>query len=212
VKAPAVILVPGVGPHDRDYVVLGHRRFLVLADHLTRRGFAVLRCDDRGVGGSTGLYSRGAPPDFALDVDGGVAYLQSRPEIDPREVGVVGHSDGGTIAMLAAARDPSIAFVVSLSSPGLPGRAYNLQQEASVWQAMGLDAGAIAEKRRMQEKILDIAGGGLDSAGARAALLPVLAGRTCRSRRPGTARPWKGPSMSSPLRPGVPPGFSSCRA
>jgi pimeloyl-ACP methyl ester carboxylesterase len=171
---PAVILVPGVGAHGRDYVVLGHRRFLLLADYLTRRGVAVLRYDGRGVGASAGVHEGTAAPDLALDVLGGVNFLRSRPGIDPGRVGILGHSDGGTIALLAASRDSAVAFIVTLGSPGLAGRDYNLQYEASVWKAMGLPPSVIATKRRTQERILDLVAGEADSSWACAALQGIL--------------------------------------
>jgi pimeloyl-ACP methyl ester carboxylesterase len=171
---PAAILVPGVGAHGRDYVVRGHRRFLVLADHLTRRGFAVLRFDERGVGASTGTHEGAASPDLALDALGGVDFLRNRSGIDPRRVGIIGHSEGGTIALLAAARDSAVAFVVALAAPGLAGRDYSLQYEASVWKSMGLEAATIAAKRETQEQILDVVAGGVDSTQARVALARIL--------------------------------------
>ena len=100
--APAVILISGSGPEDRDETVFGHKPFLVLADHLTRNGIAVLRVDDRGVGGSSGKTSAATSEDFAGDVLAGIEYLKTRKEIDPRRIGLVGHSEGGIIAPLVA--------------------------------------------------------------------------------------------------------------
>jgi dipeptidyl aminopeptidase/acylaminoacyl peptidase len=98
---PAVLLITGSGAQDRDEALLGHRPFLVLADALTRRGIAVLRVDDRGVGGSTGDFQKATSEDFAGDVLAGLAYLKTRKEIDGKKLGLIGHSEGGMIAPAA---------------------------------------------------------------------------------------------------------------
>lgn len=120
---PAVILITGSGPQDRDETIFFHKPFAVLADHLTRAGVAVLRVDDRGVGGSTspkaGLETT---DDFAADVAAGVAFLRQQPEIDPKRVGLIGHSEGGIIAPMVAAKDSQIAFIVLLAGPGVNGQ------------------------------------------------------------------------------------------
>ncbi len=153
---PCVVLVSGVGGHDRDYTVLGHRRFAVLADHLTQHGIAVLRYDDRGVGESPGDHSMGTSADFATDVLAAVAHLQNDERIDPEQIGILGHSEGGTIAALAAAQSSAVSFVMMIASPGLPGREYNLQFEAAMGAAMGLDAKAVRRKTAFQARVLDI--------------------------------------------------------
>ena len=99
---PAVVFITGSGPQDRDEAVMGHRPFLVLADHLTRHGIAVLRCDDRGVGKSTGNFARATHHDFVADTLAAFDYLKTRKEVDPRRIGLLGHSEGGLIAPLAA--------------------------------------------------------------------------------------------------------------
>jgi hypothetical protein len=92
---PAVLLITGSGAEDRDETVFGHRPFLVLADYLTRRGIAVLRVDDRGVGKSTGSMAKATSEDFAGDMLAGVEYLKGLKEIDPKRIGLLGHSEGG---------------------------------------------------------------------------------------------------------------------
>ena len=150
---PAVLLISGGGPQDRDVTILDHRFFLVLADYLTRRGIAVLRADDRGVGRSTGDRSNATSEDFAQDALAGVDFLRQRPEIDPSKIGLIGHSEGGAIAALAAAQSPDVAFIVMLASPGLAGEAYHLQFEASAGRALGQSEAAIAAKLDMQKRI-----------------------------------------------------------
>ena len=117
--APAAILISGSGPNDRDDSQFGHKPFAVIADHLTRHGIAVLRCDDRGVGASTGDFTAADDVDFASDANSGARYLMSRPEIRHDAVGFIGHSEGGVIAPVAMASNPRIAFLVMLAGPGV---------------------------------------------------------------------------------------------
>jgi dipeptidyl aminopeptidase/acylaminoacyl peptidase len=101
-KFPAVILITGSGPQDRDSTIAGHRPFLILADHLTRNGIAVLRVDDRGTGGSDPGSRLATTENFVGDVLAGVEYLKGRKEIDPRRIGLIGHSEGGMVAPMVA--------------------------------------------------------------------------------------------------------------
>jgi len=120
---PAVILISGSGPNDRDETVFGHKPFLVLADYLTRNGLAVLRYDKRGIAKSTGDYQAATTIDFASDAAAGLDFLRSNSKIDKSKIGVIGHSEGGIIApYLAAHRPEEIAFVVLLAAPGVPGK------------------------------------------------------------------------------------------
>lgn len=154
---PAVLLVSGSGPQNRDEEVFGHRPFLVLADHLTRRGFAVLRVDDRGVGGSTGAFAGATSDDFARDATACVAWLRARDGVDRHRVGLIGHSEGGLIAPMVAARDSTVAFVVLLAGPAVGGEAILLDQNARLRLAAGADSGSIepllARQRRLFAEI-----------------------------------------------------------
>jgi len=118
---PVVLLITGSGPQDRDEAIAGHRPFLVLADYLTRQGIAVLRVDDRGVGRSTGDFSPATSEDFASDVLAGIAYLKTRKEINPKKIGLIGHSEGGIIAPMVAVKSPDVAFIVLMAGTGLTG-------------------------------------------------------------------------------------------
>jgi uncharacterized protein len=118
---PGVVLITGSGPQDRDETLLGHKPFLVLSDYLTRHGIAVLRADDRGTGKSTGVFAKGTTADFATDAEAGVAYLKTRAEIDPHKIGLIGHSEGGVIAPMVAARNKDVAFIVMMAGTGVPG-------------------------------------------------------------------------------------------
>jgi len=135
-------------------MILGHRPFLVLADYLSRRGIAVLRADDRGVGASTGDRSQATSEDYAKDALAGVDFLKERREINPHLIGLIGHSEGGIIAALAAAQSRDVAFVVMMASPGLPGREYLLQYEESTQRALGSSEETVAANRVLQDRIL----------------------------------------------------------
>ena len=121
-KCPVVILITGSGPQDRDQTFMGHKTFLVLADYLTRQGIAVLRYDDRGTSESTGDFSAATTEDFANDVVAAVNYLKTRDDVDTQNIGLIGHSEGGIIAPLAANKMKNdIAFIVSLAGTGIMG-------------------------------------------------------------------------------------------
>ena len=188
---PAVLLLTGSGPQDRNEAIMGHRPFLVWADSLTRRGIAVLRMDDRGVGGSSGSVLSSTEDDFATDALAGIAYLRRRPEIDPARTGLVGHSEGALVAAMAAARSAHVAFVVMLAGPGIPGDRLIVRQVEQASRAAGLPPARVAENAALQRKLLDIVMGEKDDDAAlaklRAALAFALAGvpdqvRTAKER------------------------------
>ena len=116
---PAVLLIAGSGPSDRDEAALGHKPFLVLADHLTRQGIAVLRADKRGIGKTTGTFSSSGVAEFASDARAGVEYLKSRPEVDAKKIGLIGHSEGGGVGPLVAAQTRDVSYLVLLAAPGM---------------------------------------------------------------------------------------------
>ena len=136
-RYPAVVLLTGSGPQNRDSELFGHKPFLLLADHLTRRGIAVLRCDDRGTGRSEGDFPAAADPDFASDAAACLRYLQGRPEIDPARVGLLGHSAGATAAFLCAADCTDVCFIVSLAGAALPGDSILLSQNRALLRLSG---------------------------------------------------------------------------
>ena len=123
-RLPAVVTITGSGLQDRDEfipVAGGFRFFRQVADTLSRRGIAVLRLDDRGIGGSGGDVN-GTSADFAEDIRAAVAYLRTRPDIDPTRIALVGHSEGGIIAPMVAAKDPRLAAVVLMAGTAYTGR------------------------------------------------------------------------------------------
>lgn len=144
---PAAILIAGSGPHDRDENVAGHRPFLVLADHLTRKGVAVLRYDKRGIGKSTGKYDQATTEDFASDATAALDYLKSRKEINSKRIGLIGHSEGGLIAPMIASRSSDVAWIVLLAAPGLKGEQIMLLQSELILKAAGFDDERIARAR-----------------------------------------------------------------
>lgn len=164
---PAVVLISGSGPQNRDEEVFGHRPFLVLADHLTRQGIAVLRFDDRGVGESTGDFSTATSLDFASDAASIVAYLKTRADIDTARIGLIGHSEGGIVAPMVAARFEDISFMVLLAGMGVTGSELSLEQARSMRGYEVSDEEAYA---RFTRKLVDIAASTVPLDDKRAAL------------------------------------------
>jgi pimeloyl-ACP methyl ester carboxylesterase len=153
---PAVVLITGSGPQDRDEALFGHRPFLVLADYLTRRGIAVLRVDDRGVGGSGGSAAQATTADFARDVLAGVAYLKTRKEIDPKRIGLIGHSEGGNIAPIAATQSSDVAFIVLMAGTGVKGDTILESQIATILKMQGADQATIDAAIKSQRRVVDV--------------------------------------------------------
>lgn len=139
----AVVLISGSGPQDRNEALAGHKPFLVLSDHLTRAGFAVLRYDDRGFAESGGDYDTADLYDFADDAAGAFRYLAGRPEIDASEIGYLGHSEGGYIAPIAAQQtEPAfMVFLAGAARPLLPD--VITTQTVDIMQAQGADQALI---------------------------------------------------------------------
>lgn len=146
---PAVVLVHGSGPLDRDEVVMDHKLFLVLADHLTRQGIAVLRYDKRGIGKSSGVYDGATTIDFASDAEAAVRFLRGRPEVARDHIGIVGHSEGGLIAPMVASRDPALGFIVLLAGPGVRGELLMVEQLVLAAKANGASDAYIAKERNV---------------------------------------------------------------
>lgn len=155
---PAVVLVTGSGAQDRDETLLGHKPFLVIADHLTRHGIAVLRFDDRGVAKSGGKHAGATSADFATDAHAAVAYLKMRKEINGKQIGVMGHSEGGLIAPIVAADHPEdVAFLVLLAGPGVPGDEVLKLQQQVILKAMGAKPEEMKMAARLMDTIMPIA-------------------------------------------------------
>jgi len=153
---PAVLLLSGSGPQDRDEAVFGHRPFFVLADYLTKRGIAVLRVDDRGTGGSTGDFEQATAIDFTSDAIAGVSYLRNRKEIDQERIGLIGHSEGGMIAPMVAIKNPSVAYMVLIASPGLAIKEMEYSGRARDLKSKGAGEDLIARERNVLENLFEV--------------------------------------------------------
>jgi dipeptidyl aminopeptidase/acylaminoacyl peptidase len=153
---PAVILVSGSGQQNRDEEIFGHKPFRVLADYLTRRGVVVLRYDDRGVGGSGGDPSGATSADFATDALAAFSYLESMPYVNRKHTGVIGHSEGGLIALMLAAGNSDVDFIVTLAGPGTTGREILLDQSGIISRLSGIPEMTISMNNRINNTIYDI--------------------------------------------------------
>lgn len=135
---PVVVLISGSGPQDRNEELAEHKPFLVIADHLTRKGIAVLRYDDRGVAKSEGNFGLATTKDLATDASSAVAYLKTRTDVDQQHIGLMGHSEGGIIAPIVAAESNDVAFIVLLAGTGIPGDELLLMQSEAISNAQGI--------------------------------------------------------------------------
>ena len=164
--SPVVLLIAGSGPVDRDealcpyrqlrYRNIGHKPFLVLADYLTRQGIAVLRLDKRGCGKSTGNYNNATTQDFARDVVAGVAYLKSRKELNPNQIGLIGHSEGGIIAPMVAAGSKDVAFIVLMAAPAVNGEEIMYEQSRLAEQGSGESEEEMTQDHKFKEQVIVI--------------------------------------------------------
>ena len=152
---PAALLITGSGPQDRDEALLGHKPFLVLSDYLTRRGIAVLRVDDRGVGKSTGNFGAATSADFVTDAQACVAFLKSRKDIDAAQIGLIGHSEGGMIAPFVASQSPGIAFVVMMAGPGMRGDKLLLLQGDLITKAEGVPDAVLTQNHALRQRLIE---------------------------------------------------------
>jgi len=151
-----VILITGSGPENRDEEVFNHRPFLVISDWLTRHGIAVLRYDDRGVAKSTGNYNTATTADFADDAEAAVNYIQSRSDLKNLSIGLMGHSEGGTIAPMVASRNKSVKFLVLLAGPGVPNEQLMLKQTADIARLQGASDEGIKLSSASNKKVYDL--------------------------------------------------------
>ncbi len=193
--SPAVLLLSGAGPQDRDETIAGHKPFLVLADYLTRRGIAVLRVDDRGTGESTGEYKAGTTRDFASDAEAGLRYLLTRSDVDRKHVGLIGHGEGAIAATIVAAAAPEVNFLVLLNGTAVTGEEVLLAQTARAEQVAGVPEGQIEADLRIGSGLYKMARQNRSAEDMRAALetvpeeyKPFL--EPWRRQIPGLQSPW----------------------
>jgi len=181
---PAVLLISGSGSQDRDETIFEHKPFWVIADGLSRHGIAVLRVDDRGVGGSKGDVAHATSSDFAKDVEAGVAFLKTRPEVRKDAIGLAGHSEGGLIAPLVAAEDPDVAFIILLAGPAVPGTDVLALQNELLARAAGATKAEAAARAEDNRKLTGLIVAGADSAQVAAMVRKVVEDQA-KSMTPG---------------------------
>jgi pimeloyl-ACP methyl ester carboxylesterase len=153
---PAVVLISGSGPQNRDEEVFGHKPFLVLADYLTRNGVAVLRYDDRGTAMSEGDFQSATSVDNASDAEAAIAYLKSRKEINKEKIGLIGHSEGGIIAPMVAVATSDVKFIVLLAGTGIPGNELLELQQELIGRASGMSESDLKTESEVNKGVFDI--------------------------------------------------------
>lgn len=153
---PAVIMISGSGGQNRDEELLGHKPFFVIADYLTRNGYAVLRYDDRGIAKSTGDYSLATTEDFAADALSAVDFLKTRNEINHSKIGLIGHSEGGMIAPMAAIQSNDVAFIILMAGTGIPGDSILYLQGELISRAEGMNEEEIQKSTKLQREIFQM--------------------------------------------------------
>ena len=154
---PAVVMVTGSGPQNRDEELFLHKPFLVIADYLTRHGIAVLRYDDRGFGESVGNYNLSTTKDFAQDALNVVNFLRNHKNIDKNKIGIIGHSEGGIIAeMLAANKKNNINFIVLLAAPGVPTSELMLDQNHDIATKNKVDTAIINRNYKLNSELYEV--------------------------------------------------------
>ncbi len=151
---PVIILITGSGQQDRDETIGLHKPFAVIADHLAKNGFAVLRTDDRGMGKTTGDPSIGTSADFANDVEVAINYIKTRKEINSNKIGLMGHSEGGMIAPMVATRNKAVSFVIMLAGPGIPVPDLMSEQSEALMRTLGIKEEALVAYRTLYKKLI----------------------------------------------------------
>lgn len=164
---PAVVLITGSGAQDRDETIFEHKPFFVLADHLTRRGIAVFRMDDRGVGKSGGTMAGATSLDFAGDVESAVDLLKDHGGIRKDMIGLIGHSEGGIIAPIVASRRNDVAFIVLVAGPSTPGTEILVEQDSLISLANGVPSADVQRRLRESRELFALLRGTSDTAEAR---------------------------------------------
>ncbi len=175
-NCPAAVMITGSGAQDRDESIFEHKMFWVIADYFARNGIAVLRVDDRGVGGSKGNLTSATSEDFAGDALAGIKFLRSVKEIDAGKIGLIGHSEGGLIAPISAVKSNNVAFIVMMAGPGTVGEQILYEQNDLSLKAAGMNESVIKQNRMAQRAIFDIIKNEPDSAEANKKLQFTLSG------------------------------------
>jgi pimeloyl-ACP methyl ester carboxylesterase len=153
---PAVILISGSGPQDRNSELMNHKPFLVISDYLTKRGIAVLRVDDRGVGESEGNYNETGLKGFVNDTKSAFEFLKTRKEFNHAKIGLIGHSLGGVIAPIIASENEDISFIVLLAGSGIRGDKLMLLQKELIERKMGVPEIGITQGQNNMKGAYDL--------------------------------------------------------
>lgn len=148
-----IVLITGSGPENRDEELFGFKPFEMIADNFTKKGFAVLRCDDRGVGESTGDFSTATSYDFSTDIEAMVNYLKTRKEINPKKIGVLGHSEGGMIVNLLASRNKNVAFGIMMAGTSVNGKEILESQNELISKVNGATAKEMEGSKKLATEI-----------------------------------------------------------
>jgi uncharacterized protein len=163
---PAVVLITGSGPQNRNEELMGHKPFFVISDYLSRNSIAVLRYDDRGVGQSKGKFGNATTFDFADDAEAAFNFLEKNSLIDNKRTGLAGHSEGGIIAPIVASRNKDVDFIILLAGTGLDGEQILNAQSAKIMEAGGAKPVEIEETLKLNSKLYQIVKHERDSATA----------------------------------------------
>ena len=158
-KFPAVIMLTGSGPQDRDETIGRHKPFQAIAHFLAENGIASLRFDDRGVDASTGDFLNSTSEDFAKDAVAVWKYAKTIPEIDPLRIGILGHSEGALVGPMAAVWEPGVAFLILLAPPGVTGSQILKSQIDRISELQGMSEADRKATLALQGKLQDIASG-----------------------------------------------------
>ncbi len=171
---PAVLLITGSGPQDRDETIFNQKPFAVIADALTRDGFVVLRVDDRGIGSSTGNFATSTTADFVNDVNASFNYLKTRPEVNTKKMGLLGHSEGAMIAPVVASQRSDVNFIVLLAAPGVKTVGLMAEQNAAVFKSTGVAAPVADSFKNVYKQVIVAITNATDTAAARQNALLVI--------------------------------------
>lgn len=170
---PVVILISGSGTQNRNEEIMGHKPFLAIADYLSRNGIAVLRYDDRGAGKSQGNPITATTEDLATDTEAAFNFIKNHAKINPKFIGLIGHSEGGLIAPITAASNKEIAFIVSLAGPGVTGEKIVLTQSQDISRIFGISEENIKETTAINKKIYSVLKKENDNAKAETKIMAV---------------------------------------
>ncbi|MFN8671843.1 MAG: alpha/beta fold hydrolase [Candidatus Sericytochromatia bacterium] len=153
---PAIILITGSGPQNRDEEIFGFKPFQIIADYFTQKGFAVLRYDDRGIGESTGSMMESDSQDFAQDVEKAIDFLKNRKEINPKKIGLFGHSEGGIIVNMVASKNKDVAFGIMLAGTAINGAEIIKDQSYFIGKAEGEKEEELKNNQELLNKIFKV--------------------------------------------------------